>query len=819
MDLLHRLFDPSGFPARWDCGSGWRETPWLGWLHIASDLAVWGAYVAIPIVLVTFLLRRRDLPFRLIFLLFGAFILACGTTHLMEAILFWHPLYRLSGLIKLITALVSWATVGALFRVVPVALAMRTPEELEREVAARQRAELSLQKANAELEGRVQELVRRDIAERKQALTRLTEQEERLRLAIEATGLGIFDVSILTGKMAWSERCGEIWGLPADAQPVSQLLLDAVHPEDRQRADQVTAASLDPRGSGSFVLEHRIVRPNGHVRWVLARGTTIFDDERRPVRSLGTVLDVTERKMAEEALRQSEIREKERASELEAVLRAAPTPIWISHDRQCGEVTGNPASYQLLSMPEESNVSASPPAPIARTFREYRDGVPVPSAELPLQRAAALGIDVQDAELTLVFNDNHVRHIYGNATPLRDRDGVVRGAVGAFMDITELKKIESDLKDADRRKDEFLAILSHELRNPLAPMRNSLEVMKQARGNAELIEKSRTIMERQMGQMVRLIDDLLDVSRINRNKLELRRERVELASILHHVIEACRPMADAARHELHLALPAEPIYLDADPVRLSQIFGNLVTNACKYTPSEGKVWLNVQRQAGDVIIRVKDTGIGIPADLLPKVFEMFTQLDRSLERTQGGLGIGLTLVKRLVEMHSGMVTAHSEGSGQGSEFVVRLPILPAAPMFVAEPQRPMMQGKTRRMLVVDDNEDAALTLAVLLRMSGNQVQTAHDGVQALEVAQDARPDVILLDIGMPKMNGYAVCRALRTQPWGQNILIVALTGWGQEEDRRKSKDAGFDGHLVKPVDYAELLKLLAEFEASSQTLS
>jgi PAS domain S-box-containing protein len=366
------------------------------------------------------------------------------------------------------------------------------------------------------------------------------------------------------------------------------------------------------------------------------------------------------------------------------------------------------------------------------------------------------------------------------------------------------------LKDADRRKDEFLAILAHELRGPLAPLGNMLEIMRRADCNDDLLQQARNTMEKQLGQLVRLVDDLIDVSRITRNKIELRKELVELASVIHQSVESCRPLAEIANHQLSVTLPPEPVYLHADPVRLAQVFGNILNNACKYTEPGGKFWLAAERQGSDVVVTVKDNGMGIPADKLGSVFEMFTQVERTLERSAGGLGIGLTLTKRLVEMHDGTVTAHSEGPGRGSEFVVRLPVLAekltdATPEPTAKPT-----ALPRRILVVDDNPDSASSLAMLLQITGNETHTAHDGLKAVEAAEKHRPDVILLDIGLPKLNGYDACRRIREEPWGKNMVLVALTGWGQEEDRRKSIAAGFDGHLVKPVDYATLMKLLAE---------
>jgi CheY-like chemotaxis protein/two-component sensor histidine kinase len=371
----------------------------------------------------------------------------------------------------------------------------------------------------------------------------------------------------------------------------------------------------------------------------------------------------------------------------------------------------------------------------------------------------------------------------------------------------------AQLKEADHRKDEFLAMLAHELRNPLAPLVNMLEVLKRSDSDTDLIPRVRSTLDRQLGQLVRLVDDLLDVSRITRGKLQLRRENVELAPILQQAIETCRPLADSEGHRLHVSLPSHPIALDADSVRLSQVFGNLLNNACKYTPPGGQIWLTAEERGNHAVVTVRDTGVGIPPEKIASVFEMFTQIDSSLERSQGGLGIGLTLVKRLVEMHGGSVEAHSPGQSQGSEFVVRLPILekiaPKAPL----PSASRPAAVSRRVLVVDDNRDAAMSLAMLLKMTGNQTKTAHDGLEALAAAEEFRPDVVLLDLGLPKLNGYDVCRRVRHQPWGENMTLVALTGWGQAEDRRQSKEAGFDHHLVKPVDFPMLLSLLAEVRA------
>jgi signal transduction histidine kinase/ActR/RegA family two-component response regulator len=381
----------------------------------------------------------------------------------------------------------------------------------------------------------------------------------------------------------------------------------------------------------------------------------------------------------------------------------------------------------------------------------------------------------------------------------------------ALQDISERKAAEEALKEADRRKDEFLATLAHELRGPLAPLRNMLEVMNRAGNDGDLIQQARGIMDRQVSQMTRLIDDLLDLSRISRDKIELKRERLELASVVYHAVEAARPLSDSARHELSVALPSEPIYLDADPVRLTQIIGNLLNNSCKYTESGGSISLSAERQGSDLVMKVKDTGVGIPTHMLSHIFGMFAQVERSLERSQGGLGIGLTLVKRLVELHGGSVEAFSEGAGRGSEFVVRLPALAdthQAPQQ-AQPTADAQTATARRILVVDDNLDGATSFAMLLQSAGNETCVVHDGLEAVEAAERFRPDVVFLDIGLPTVNGYDACRRIRAGAWGKHLAVVAVTGWGRNEDRNKSNEAGFDAHMVKPVNFDAVLKLLA----------
>jgi CheY-like chemotaxis protein/two-component sensor histidine kinase len=342
--------------------------------------------------------------------------------------------------------------------------------------------------------------------------------------------------------------------------------------------------------------------------------------------------------------------------------------------------------------------------------------------------------------------------------------------------------------------------------------------MRLASGDAKAVALARDMMERQLGHMVRLVDDLLDVSRISQNKMELRRARVLLADVVSSAVETARPVIEAAGHKLEISLPSEPVHLDGDLTRLAQVFSNLLTNSAKYTDHGGRIWLSAEHRGDDIVVSVRDNGIGIPADAIPRIFDMFSQVERSNERSTGGLGIGLALVKGLVEMHGGTVVAASDGPGRGCAFSVRLPVMSnfaEASTAIPFDKDQFATSSGRRILVVDDNRDSANSMAMMLKLLGNDVVTAHDGVAALETARDFRPEVILMDLGMPRLNGYEATQRLRQQTDGPRAIIIALTGWGQEGDRALSKAAGCDGHLVKPVSLPDLEKLLTELEGSA----
>ena len=1090
MDFIAQLFDTTDFPPRWHCGV-WSASH--GWLHIVSDLAVWGAYVAIPIVLAFFVKQRRDLPFRAVFLLFVAFIFACGTTHLMEAVIFWWPAYRLAGVIKLFTAVVSWGTVIALIPIVPRVLAMRSPEELEREVEARRAAEAELQQVNATLEAQ---------------LDKVRTSEERFRLLVEgAKDYAIFMLDPEGRVASWNQGAerlkgyaaseiigshftrfyppedakkaiedlrlaetrgrweGEGWRIRKDgakfwANVVVTPLLDASgqlrgfskltrdvterrtadenarrlfmeetrrkaaeeHAEAiRQQAEllRVTLASIgdgvittDERGQVAFVngvaesltgwkadeakgkpLDEvfRIVREEdgepieNPVAKVLREGCVVglanhtllvpksgprcpIDDSAAPIRdasgkTIGVVLvfrDGTERHRAESLLsgqkRALELIvqgattveilehlcdtiEEQLASDAVATvllmnaqgthLRPAagdrcpglwshqidPLPIgeaigscgaaafskapiyandletdtrWAAfrdlvrphgfracwsnpilssrgdvlgtfalyhfapkspteHDRRLMEVLARTAGIALerrqadetlRESEERFRVMADNLPQLAwmaepdghvfwhnRRWHEYtgrgveemeRDGwnSVVDPNELPkviasLQKSFETGQPWEET-VPLRRRDGHYRWHLSRMLPIRDEQAKVIRWLGTNTDITERLDMENALRQADRQKDEFIATLAHELRNPMAPIRNGVFVLRSPNLTPQVMQSVVQMMDRQLENLVRLVDDLLDVSRITRGKIELKRSRLDLARVIDIAVETSRPLLEAQKHRVHLHL-AGTLAVWGDATRLAQVISNLLNNAAKFTPKGGNVWLTAEAQNGHAAICVRDDGLGIPASEMGRVFEMFAQVRRDGTEASGGLGIGLTLARRLIEMHGGTLSVHSDGESRGSEFLIQLPLMEPTPSAAASPLPETENGHSlpRRILVVDDSEDSAESLAMLLRHEGHEVITAPDGPKAIEAAKSFGPELILLDIGMPGMDGYAVARSLRQMPEMREAILVAQTGWGQEEDRRRTTEAGFNAHLVKPIDPSELKRIVA----------
>ncbi len=499
---------------------------------------------------------------------------------------------------------------------------------------------------------------------------------------------------------------------------------------------------------------------------------------------------------------------RQRLRSLQAILEAAPVPIAIAHDPHCRFISANRTLAALLRVPADVNISLTPPAGGQPVYRIQRNGQDIPAADLPMQQAIGRRTFVRN-DIEILRGDGTIVYIQNDVEPLFDTHGEVYGCVSVCVDMTDRRLAELALREADRMKDEFLATLSHELRNPLAPLRSALEVMRLARQDPETVERARATMERQLLHLVRITDDLLDVARITQRKMDLRRERIDLRAVLQSAIESSRPAIDARAHVLTADLPASSVWMDADFTRLAQVFSNLLNNAAKYTEQGGSIQLRAETQGLVATITVTDTGEGIPRPLVPAIFEMFTQLQRYRDHTPGGLGIGLTLAKRLVELHGGGIAAYSEGEGLGSTFTVTLPVMaPGAGRLEAPHSARQRTARACHVLIADDNPDTVDMMQLMLTLQGHTVTIAADGVEAVVLAGTFRPQIAFLDIGMPRMDGYEAASRIRTL-LGDRVLLVALTGWGQDEDQRRSREAGFDHHLTKPTDPDVLDQLMA----------
>jgi signal transduction histidine kinase len=499
---------------------------------------------------------------------------------------------------------------------------------------------------------------------------------------------------------------------------------------------------------------------------------------------------------------------RQRLHSLQALIDKAPVPIAIAHDPSCRTITANRALAALLRMPPDANISLTPPPGEHAPYRIQRNGQDIPPQDLPMQYAIAHRATVTN-EIEIVLADGTVVYVQNDVEPLFDSHGEIYGCVSVCVDLTDRKLAEIALRDADRRKDEFLATLSHELRNPLAPIRTAVEIMRLARADPELVEKARATIERQLLHLVRITDDLLDVARITQNRIELRRERIDLRSVLYGAIEASRPMIDAQGLALTLDIPPQPLWIVADFTRMAQAFSNLLNNAAKYTERGGQIRVSMEAGGAMASVTVADTGLGIQPDQLPRIFDMFTQLQAHRDRAQGGLGIGLTLARRLVEMHGGTIEAQSEGLGFGSRFIVQLPVTPDADVEDDVRRRESTSASVAcRVLVAEDNPDAAEMMRLMLEFKGHNVQVASDGMEAIALAERFAPQIAFVDIGMPRMDGYEAARGIRER-LGARVVLVALTGWGQDEDKRRSREAGFDHHLTKPPEPEVLERLIA----------
>ena len=825
VEILTHLFDVSGFPPRWECGDWSSE---LGWLHILSDLGIWSAYVAIPCVLGFFLLRKKNIPFRMVFWLFGLFILACGTTHLMEAIIFWWPAYRLAGVLKFFTAVVSWCTVIALVPITPQALAMRSPLELEREIGERKRAEEQLRATNLqlveaerlteamneELERRVEERtaelsaahesLRAEVTERARAQESLREQGERFRVTLSSIGDAVIVTDIEACVTFMNPIAEELTGWAeseARGKPLATVFR-IFNEATREPADSPVSKILEEGIITGFVNHTYLVARDGRELPIDDSGAPIRGDGGEVEGAVLVFRDIGDRRRAEKALQDSEVHFRTMADSIPQLSwMARPDGHIFWYNRRFYEYTGKTFEemegwgWQSIHDPDRL------PEILEHWTASLRSGEPFDRV-IPLRGA-----------------DGRFRPFLTRVMPSRDVDGRIVLWFGTNTDITERIQMEETLKQADRLKDEFLAMLAHELRNPLAPIRNSLQVMKAAKEHPEILDQYRELAERQVQHMARLLDDLMDVSRISRGRIELRRDVVNLIPLIGRTVEAVMPQIQERQVRLAVSLPPGALSIVGDPTRLEQIISNLLNNAAKYTEPGGSVDVELRQQGHEVVLRIRDNGVGIPPEMLTRIFDLFVQVERRVQRSQGGVGIGLTLVRKLVELHGGTVEAFSRGIGQGSEFVVRLPARTGQSdrwdTSAKEPERLNHSASRHRVLVVDDNVNAAVSLGMLLKLAGQEVRVAYDGPTAIRHATEFRPELVLLDIGMPGMDGYEVCRRLRQEIALDKATVVALTGWGQDDDRRRSHEAGFDHHIVKPVEPSALQRLLDELPVES----
>ena len=631
---------------------------------------------------------------------------------------------------------------------------------------------------------------------------RLEQENQQFKALVDASS-DFIAVAGLDQRGVYLNRAGEeLIGLE-HGQIGSINVLDCFPESERDRILSLITGSDD--GDHVIVDTHFKHLQTGRLIPVSWSFLKLRDTSGNVSRYATVTRDLTERNIAENLLRASEERRRLAldATEL-GTWHMQPATDAIQTDARFRAIFGTTDECidyaQLLAIIHPDDLSAVQAAVVATTRTdspapyhiEYRVIHPDGSLHWVLDKGR---LSIRDIETT---------------TQIQSFDGTVADVTERKLGEQERERLVARLQDQDQRKDEFLATLAHELRNPLAPIRTALQIMRLKQGDAEAIERLRSMMERQLGQMVHLIDDLLDLSRISHGKIELRMGRIDLASAIQQAIESSRPLIAQSDHELLIKFPPSPIYVDADQTRLAQIFANLLNNAAKFTDRGGRIQVSMQMLETEAVISIQDNGIGIPTQMLPQVFEMFKQVDGNLDRSHGGLGIGLFIVKRLVEMHGGVIEALSAGQGRGCEFVVRLPVaLPLAEEEQSDQTDPILPSSRHRIMIVDDNLDAAETLAMLLTMMGDETLMAHDGLAALDLAETFRPDVMFLDIGMPKLNGYEVSRRLRQQTWGKDIVLVAVTGWGQEEDKRRSLEAGFDFHLTKPVMPDAVEELLA----------
>jgi PAS domain S-box-containing protein len=624
-----------------------------------------------------------------------------------------------------------------------------------------------------------------NIENRKRAEQALQASQERLGRAIQIETVGVIFFNTDGRITEANDAFLRMSGYSRRDLEVGLVRWDRMTPPEWMPRSLQAIEEFEMRGR-TIPYEKEYIRKDGSRWWALFAATRIARDE-----GVEFIIDITESKLAEEKLRESEER-------FRSIADSSPVMIWVTN--AAGRIEFVNRSYlDFFGITREKAAHLEWSEIVHSDDRDYIEAF----------NAALRERQPLHARARVKRHDGEWRWISSRGNPRLGPAGEVTGYVGSSADITELIKSQEAMREADRRKDEFLATLAHELRNPLAPIRNSLHILRLTGDFKPATEQVYEMMERQVNQMVRLVDDLLEISRITRGLIELRKQRVSLTTVIQSAVEISKPLIEHARHHLAISLPPEPLTFEADPVRLEQIISNLLNNAAKYTNPGGRIWLTAQRESDNIVISVRDSGIGILPNELPRIFEMFTQVEHSASQTQGGLGIGLTLVRSLVEMHGGSVEAQSQGADKGSEFIVRLP-LEDKPRTETERDNLRHSGQlsSKRVLVVDDNRDAADSLGKLLNLAGAEARAVYNGFAALEVLPTYRPAVLLVDIGMPDMDGYELARRVRQLPECGDLTLIALTGWGQAEDRQRSQAAGFDFHLTKPADFNVLQTLL-----------
>jgi PAS domain S-box-containing protein len=634
-----------------------------------------------------------------------------------------------------------------------------------------------------------------EIVRRQQVEDSLRHQRETLQVTLSSIGDGVI-VTDADGRVTFLNAVAEVltgWSVEQAKNQPFENVFRIVNERTGRPVEHPVAKVLQTGGIVGLANHTVLIHRQGH--------RIPIDDSGAPIRLPGGELqgivvifrDVTEHKRAEHT-----------RAWLAAIVESSDDAI-VSKTLDGTITSWNPGAMHLFGYEPQEIIGQSI--------------MTIVPPELQAEETETLarlrrGERLDHFETVRVAKDGHRLDISLTISPIRDEEGEIIGASKIARDVTERKRAEGQLREADRRKDEFLATLAHELRNPLAPIRNAAELLRRADSLSPELRAVSTILERQVRQMTHLVDDLLDVSRITTGQVRLQREPIELSALLTAVIESYRSVFEAARHQVTFSPADTPIYVDGDRIRLTQVFSNILHNAAKYTRAAGRIHIELRKHDTDVLVSVRDNGIGIPREKLSYVFELFAQLNRSYERMDEGLGIGLTLAKRLVELHGGRIEAKSEGLNQGSEFLVYLPAIGTQTVQTQQALRHESENPVgRRVLIADDNHDAAVSLSLLLQAMGHETRIAHDGLEAVQTAEDFRPEIVLLDIGMPKLDGYEAARRIAKRAWAHSIRIIAVTGWGQEADRQRAREAGFHQHLVKPVDPRALSQLLGDTSA------